>query len=160
MMREHGLELDLGNIAWAPVNNFQTVELFDRFNGVPTLGVLAVSSKSYLFWRVMDHDIASVWLYVPLTNRERNTLLKNGDEALNGVLFNRRKEHYATVGLAYENRLFFEREFLMNPGMDSDAAYGAIIDHSLQSLRMMLDHDLPPGRREKAERAQRELEAA
>ncbi|MEU8171229.1 hypothetical protein AB0B97_32480, partial [Micromonospora sp. NPDC049004] len=58
----------LGNLAWAPVTSVEKVEIFDRYNGVPTLGVFRTGGQAHLFWRVLGYigDI-SLWLYVPLS---------------------------------------------------------------------------------------------
>lgn len=41
----------VGNLAWAPLPAFEEVEVLDRFNGVPTLGVFGKPGDKILFWR-------------------------------------------------------------------------------------------------------------
>lgn len=159
-MTDESLKLDLGNIAWAPVNSFITMEPLDRFNGVPTLGVLETKVGSYVFWRVLDHGVASAWLYVNISRRQRSALVKRGDDALDGVLFQLKSDSYATLGLAYDNRLFFEREMRLTAGLSPQDTYQMVVNYALEALQLALEHDLPPGRREKMIAARRELESA
>jgi hypothetical protein len=41
----------MGDLAWAPTLEIENVDVLDRFNGVPTLGVFATSGERELFWR-------------------------------------------------------------------------------------------------------------
>lgn len=157
-MKTRGLELDLGNLAWAPVNDFTSVEVLDRFNGIPTLGVFSSGSSSYLFWRTMHVGRASVWLYVSLTEDER-VLLMSGKGDLNGILFQRTSPCYSTVGAAHDTRLVFEREIQLAVGQDSDQTWRAVIDHAVSSLGLALEHGLPPARRDKMLEVKRELQS-
>lgn len=157
-MESCGLEVDLGNVAWAPVNDFGSLDSLDRFNGVPTLGTFNTNGSWYLFWRAFHVGNASLWLYQPVTERERKELLSGGD--LDGVLFKRRKDCFATVGAAYKNRLIFEREIAISAGLDGEATWRAVMEHARTSLDMALQHDLPHSRRQKVMEIKRELQNA
>jgi hypothetical protein len=57
----------IGNLAWAPSPAFEEVEVLDRFNGVPTLGVFGKPGERILFWRALGYvpaDEISAWIYV------------------------------------------------------------------------------------------------
>src|ERR1700683_1686384 len=57
---------DLGlTLAWAPVPAVEQVEVLDRFNGVPTLGIFSADGERTLFWRTLGYVSAkiSIWLY-------------------------------------------------------------------------------------------------
>ncbi len=43
----------LGNPAWAPMRAIENVEVLDRFNGVPTLGLFSAEGERALFWRAL-----------------------------------------------------------------------------------------------------------
>jgi hypothetical protein len=107
----------IGNIAWAPLPAFEEVEAFDRFNGVPTLGVFGNPGDRTLFWRawgyVPKHDM-SIWLYVPLTEPEERRLESaEPTELLQGLIFDCPAARRITVGLANDYRLTFEFEWVM-----------------------------------------------
>lgn len=155
-MKTCGIDVDLGNLAWAPVNNFEAVELLDRFNGIPTLGVFKSDGTWHLFWRVLSLNVASLWLYVPLTTAEHDALLA-GDEGLTGVLFDRPQDCYVTIGAAHKNRLIFEREFHLKANMSQQDTWQSALDHARASLELALEHGLPPQRRAKVIEARRVL---
>lgn len=104
----------IGNLAWAPLPAFDQVEVLDRFNGVPTLGVFGGPDDKILFWRVAGYvpqpNERSVWLYVPLEPEDEERLDSAGpDDLLNGLVFNSDVPRWATIGVAQDNRLV--REF-------------------------------------------------
>jgi hypothetical protein len=39
----------LGNLAWAPVPAIESVEVLDRFNGVPTFGLFSTGGERQVF---------------------------------------------------------------------------------------------------------------
>jgi hypothetical protein len=102
----------VGNLAWAPLPDFEEVEVLDRFNGVPTLGVVGKPGHRTLFWRALGYvpprDI-SVWLYVSLTPADV-AHLDNADpsELLDGLIFESREWRHVTIGIAKEYRLFVD----------------------------------------------------
>lgn len=155
--RDRGLELDVGNLAWAPVNDFTSVEMLDRFNGVPTLAVITTPTEGeHLVWRVIAVGESSAWLYVALTPKLRRRLEKHAPD-LNEVLFRLRNESYATVGIAHGNRLVFEREFHLPPGLTEDETADAVVEFVSKSLDIALRHELPRSRKLLIKRAKREL---
>ena len=105
----------IGNLAWAPLPAFEEVEVVDRFNGVPTLGVFGGPGGRTLFWRVSGYvpqpDEYSVWLYVRLdpVDEEHLDSAAPGD-LLDGLVFNSGQPRWATVGVAHDNRLRYEFE--------------------------------------------------
>jgi hypothetical protein len=102
----------LGNLAWAPLPAFEEVEVLDRFNGVPTLGVFGKPGEKILFWRVLGYvppDGLSVWLYVPLGPADEERLSgAEPSQLLQGVVFDSEEWRHATVGVAKDYRLFVE----------------------------------------------------
>jgi hypothetical protein len=104
-----------GNLAWAPLPAFEEVEVLDRFNGVPTLGVFGGSGERTLFWRVSGYvpqpDEYSVWLYVRLAPEDEQHLDSVApDDLLDGLVFNSGQPRWVTVGVAHDNRLRYEFE--------------------------------------------------
>jgi hypothetical protein len=103
----------VGNLAWAPLPAFEEVEVLDRFNGVPTLGVFGSPGDKTLFWRVSGYvpqsGEFSVWLYVPLEPGEEERVdSAEPDDLLTGLIFNAEAPRWATVGMAQDNRLRYE----------------------------------------------------
>lgn len=140
-----------GNLAWAPAPGIENVDVFDRFNGVPTLGLFSVGGKRNLFWRALGYvpRRVSIWIYLPLTEAdERHLSSTDPSDLLAGLTFHSLTERYATVGIALEYRLVFEREW----HLPADASPDRLIDEMLEFLREALDiamqQELPPARRE------------
>ena len=105
-----------GNLAWAPLPAFEEVEVLDRFNGVPTLGVFGGPGERTLFWRMSGYvpqpDEYSVWLYIRLDPRDEEHLYSAApDDLLDGLVFNSGQPRWATVGVAHDNRLQYEFEW-------------------------------------------------
>ena len=104
----------LGNLAWAPVPAIESVEVLDRFNGVPTFGLFSVGGERQLFWRISGYvpQSMSIWLYLPLTASDENRLATaEPSEFLAGLVFQASEPRYATIGVATDYRLVFEREW-------------------------------------------------
>jgi hypothetical protein len=156
----------LGNLAWAPVPAIENVEVLDRFNGVPTFGLFTTGGERQLFWRVTGYvpRSMSIWLYVPLTAEDENGLAHTEpSDLLSGLVFGSPGRRYATVGIARDYRLIFEREWQI----PEDAAQRTLLADMLVFLRdalaIALSEDLPPARREivyTASEAVRELATA
>jgi len=148
---------ELGNLAWAPLPTVELVEIFDRFNGVPTLGVVRAEGTACLFWRVLsDDEHVSAWMYVPLTAADEEHLRADDDsDFLDGIVFESKEARYVTAGLAYDNRLIFEREWLLLGGLAPDDVAGTYVDFIADTLRIALEQDppLPPTRRQVVQRA-------
>lgn len=155
----------LGNLAWAPYAETDRVEILDRFNGVPTLGVLRTRDGNHLFWRVAGYvSQFSLWLYVPLDEADYARLQEcDGTTLLDGLVLQSPKQRYLTLGLAESNRLMFEREWVL-PGMaDEHQLMSELLPFLLEALTLSLEQDLPAGRREivtRASRVVRELAGA
>src|ERR1700722_5557144 len=104
----------LGNLAWAPVPAIENVEILDRFNGVPIFGLFTAAGARQLFWRALGYvpRSSSIWLYVPLNAAEEGALSSaDASDLLTGTVFQSPTARYATVGVARDYRLVFEREW-------------------------------------------------
>jgi hypothetical protein len=145
-----------GNLAWAPLTALEEVEIFDRYNGVPTLGVVRTTKgDAHLFWRVIGYtgDI-SLWLYVPLSPGDELAL--EGDEGpslLDGIVFGSPLARFVTVGVSDLHRLVFEREWNIPPNSGREDIVGKLVDFVGESLQIALDEGLPPTRRERVAKA-------
>jgi hypothetical protein len=147
---------ELGNLAWAPLSSVDEVEIFDRFNGVPTLGIARSTRETYLFWRAAFYlDDISLWLYVPLTVEDQRLVDENDFEPLSGIVFGAHAARYTTVGVADRNRLVFEREWWLPAGLTPEQVCAALVDFSHEALTVALAQDppLPASRRDVVQRA-------
>ncbi|MGC4803587.1 hypothetical protein [Micromonospora sp. DT233] len=135
---EIGPTPELGNLAWAPLPTVEAVEIIDRYNGVPTLGVVRAEGEPCLFWRVLsDDEHVSVWLYVPLSSEDQGHLAADDDtEFLDTIVVGSRSSRYTTMGVAYDNRLVFEREWWLPAGLTADAAALACLGQASRALLM------------------------
>ena len=149
----------VGNLAWAPFAETERVEILDRFNGVPTLGVLKIRDTNHLFWRVVGYVSSfSLWLYVPLDKADCGHLDDcDAGELLNGVILQSARERYVTVGMADGNRLFFEREWLLPAHADEETLTDELYPYLIEALQVARDQDLPASRREIVDRASRAM---
>jgi hypothetical protein len=150
MDRQRSLVPELGNLAWSPVVGVDGIEIFDRFNGVPTLGLVRVGDQSHLFWRAAFHTLPiSVWLYLPVTDEERARLDETTDDAglLDGLMFNAPFARYAAVSVAEDNRIVFEREWSLPVGHGPEATLVDVIDFARESLAIALVQDPMPASR-------------
>ncbi len=141
----------LGNLAWAPVPAIENVEVLDRFNGVPTLGVFSAAGERQLFWRATGYvpRSVSIWLYVPLNTADENLLTcADPSDLLTGIIFESRRPRYVTVGIAKDYRLVFEREWQLPPEADPDRLIHEMLDFLIEALNLALEQELPPARRE------------
>ncbi|MGW1953738.1 hypothetical protein ACWCPI_13445 [Streptomyces sp. NPDC001920] len=148
----------LGNLAWIPHAATERVEILDRFNGVPTLGVLKLPENDHLFWRAVGYvpDRFSVWIYAPIDSDD-SAHLEECDFAhlLDGLVFESQVPRYVTVGVAEDNRLVFEREWLLPAGHSSEDLRLDLLQFLLEALRIAKAQGLPPGRRDVVDRATR-----
>jgi hypothetical protein len=141
----------LGNLAWAPVPAIEGVEVLDRFNGVPTFGLLSANGERQLFWRLTGYvpRSYSIWLYVPLTTDDENRLSHaEPSDLLGGLVFGSSVPRYATVGVAKDYRLVFEREWRIPEDTDQQRLLDDVIGFLLDALTIALGEDMPPARRE------------
>ena len=156
----------LGNLAWAPVPAIENVEVLDRFNGVPTFGLFSVAGERQVFWRVTGYvpQSFSIWLYIPLTVGDEDRLAyAEPSDLLGGLAFRSQIPRYATVGVARDYRLVFEREWQIPIGIDARRLLDDVIGFLLDALTIALNEDMPPARRElvyTTSEAIRELAAA
>jgi len=140
----------LGNLAWAPVPAIENVEVLDRFNGVPTFGLFSSGGERQLFWRVTGYvpRSLSIWLYVPLTAADENRLgHAEPSDLLGGLVFRSQVPRYATVGVAQDYRLVFEREWRIPQDTDAQRLLDDVLGFLLDALTIALNGDMPPARR-------------
>jgi hypothetical protein len=155
----------MGNLAWAPAPGIENVDVFDRFNGVPTLGLFSAGGKVNLFWRALGYvpRRMSIWIYLPLTEAdEHHVSCADPSDLLTGLALHSPTERYATVGIALEYRLVFEREWHLPADAGPDRLIDAMLDFLSEALDIAMQQDLPPARRElmrTASEAVRELAA-
>jgi hypothetical protein len=156
----------LGNLAWAPVPAIESVEVLDRFNGVPTFGLFSAGGERQLFWRVTGYvpRSYSIWLYVPLTT-DVETRLAHAEpsDLLGGLVLRSSVPRYATVGVARDYRLVFEREWQVPQDIDAQRLLDDVLGFLLDALTIALNEDMLPARREivyTTSEAIRELAAA
>lgn len=129
----------VGNLAWAPLPAFEEIEVLDRFNGVPTLGIFGNPHDRTLFWRALgyvppSHEI-SLWLYVPIAPEEE-ARLEDADpgDLLTGLVFETDAPRMASVGVAQDNRLVVEFQWMLPTGMSSNEFMGALVANMLKEL--------------------------
>jgi hypothetical protein len=153
----------LGNLAWVPHAAVERVEILDRFNGVPTLGVLKQQDTDHLFWRAVGYvpDRFSIWIYAPIDDEDARHLEECGPtDLLDGLVFDSTRPRYVTVGVAEDNRLFFEREWLLPESHASRSVRLSLLQFLLEALKIAQAQGLPPSRQEvvgRATRAVREM---
>jgi hypothetical protein len=141
----------VGNLAWAPMASVDEVEILDRFNGVPTFGIVRGSAGSHLFWRAVGYvpDHASFWLYVPLGAVDEVRLRESQDEDfLNGIVHQSPVERYVTLAVAWDNRILFEREWLMPAGLNDLEFKRASLRFLTEALQIKIEQGLPASRLE------------
>jgi len=155
----------MGNLAWAPAPGIENVDVLDRFNGVPTLGLYSASGERELFWRALGYvpRRMSIWIYVPLTGGDEQRISEaEPTDLLTGVVFKSPSERYVTVGIALEYRLVFEREWHLPVNASPGQLINEMLEFLGEALDIALQQELPPARRElmrTASEAVRELAA-
>jgi len=155
---------EIGNLAWAPLSNAEEVEIFDRHNGVPTLGVIRTRKEAHLYWRVFGYTgDFSLWLYVPLSAADEAKLEDDeGAGILDGIVFRSPHRRYVTVGVGHLHRLIFEREWVLPASVQQDEISGPLAIFTAEALGMAIKDSLPSSRRqlvEQAKQAVRDLAA-
>jgi hypothetical protein len=142
------------NLGWAPFSNSDSVDILDRHNGVPTLGIVTSSDNKTLFWQCANLGEASIWIYLPLSDADIALLDEDDEGSLEGVVLGLDNARWATMGVAGpDNRLAFEREWYIPPNLTTDNAFDEIIRHAAESLAAALNTDLPPSRRDVVQHA-------
>ncbi|MEU3224527.1 hypothetical protein ABZ695_15375 [Streptomyces sp. NPDC006976] len=148
----------LGNLAWVPHAAVERVEILDRFNGVPTLGVLQQPEADHLFWRAVGYvpERFSIWIYAPIDEADADHLDEcDAADLLEGLVFNSDRARYVTVGLAEDNRLFFEREWLLPAEHTPEDVRLDLLGFLLEALQIAQAQGLPSSRRDVVDRATR-----
>jgi hypothetical protein len=152
---------ETGNLAWAPLANVERIDILDRHNGVPTLGIVWIDGQGHLFWRVLGYvgDL-STWLYVPLTDDDHRHLEDAGaDDVLSGIVFDSPGWRYVAVGIAEGNRLVFEREWQLPEDLGRGSIIPPLVDFMSDALHVALTQEpLPASRRDVVQRASRALD--
>lgn len=146
-----------GNLAWAALPAIDEVDVLDRFNGVPTLGIMTSNGNHILFWRALGYvsDI-SAWVYLPLQLEEVDRLLSDdGADSLEGLIFHSPAERNACIGAARDNRLIFEREWVVPAAKSSAEVLGEVAGFIAEAVAVTLEHELPTTRRESMQRTAR-----
>jgi hypothetical protein len=150
----------VGNLAWAPLPAFEEVEVIDRFNGVPTLGVFGKPGSRVLFWRVLGYVPAydvSMWLYVPLDSAEEYRLESaESSGLLDELIFRSEVDRKVSVGLAVSYRLLFEYEWVLPANSSPDDLVTALLRFSASALKR--ERVGARARRKAARRASKALE--
>jgi hypothetical protein len=96
-----------------------------------------------------SHAPYSVWLYVPLTNDDETRLAHaEPSDLLGGLVFGSSAPRYATVGVARDYRLVFEREWQVPQDIDAQRLLDDVLGFLLDALTIALNEDMPPARRE------------
>ena len=146
-----------GNLAWASLPAIEEVEVLDRFNGVPTLGIMKAGSQRTLFWRVIGYvSDFSAWLYLPLDEAMSHTLdAEDAQDPLVGLVIESSSERNACLGVAAENRLIFEREWVIPKGLARDSFIPEVARFLSEAMGVAMQHELPATRRQAMEGASR-----
>lgn len=125
------------------------VEILDRHNGVPTLGIVTATGQKTLFWQCADLGEASIWIYVPASPEDLQLLDDDEEGSLEGIVLGLETSRWATMGIAGpDNRLVFEREWYVPAGLTPDNAFDEIVRFAKEFLEAALETDLPPSRRD------------
>lgn len=147
----------IGNLAWAPLSSLEEIDVLDRFNGVPTLGLFGTLGQKILFWRALgyvpSHQI-SLWLYAPL-GEEDEIHLENAEpsELLQGLIFNSRTRRTVTVGIAREYRLAFQFDWSLPREAAQNELIRELLSFTASELDDLLRRSITPSRKREARRA-------
>ncbi|MFD0969423.1 hypothetical protein [Plantactinospora endophytica] len=146
---------EVGSLAWAPLSAIDEVEIFDRYNGVPTLGVIKAHGGAHLYWRAFGYTgDFSLWLYVPLSPEDLASVEQDeGAGILDQIVFRSPRRRYVTVGVAHRHRLIFEREWALPPGLEQNQVLEPVASFAIEALTIAAKQSLPASRRELVRRA-------
>jgi hypothetical protein len=136
----------LGNLAWAPMPSFDGVEVFDRFNEVPTFGIIRAGAGTHLFWRAFGYvtDHVSLWLYVPMLQGDEESLADcDGEDLLRGSVYDSPVARYVTLGVAWDNRIIFEREWLLPAGLDDMQFKKQVLRFVVEAMQIKMEQGFP-----------------
>lgn len=145
--------LELGRAAWEPAEAAE-VEVYDRFNGVPTIGFFTAAGQRIFFWQAFGHvtDGISAWVYVPAPptgELDENALPY-------GLVFGSPVARAAVVAVAVSNRLVFWQNWTIEAGLDTPALLHAMAHYLLDAVQAAYSRDLPPETNEAIGRASQE----
>lgn len=156
-MSDEGPVPTLDNLAWVPFGGTDQIEILDSHNGVPSLAIVTVDGKEILCWRAAFYTLDfSLWLYIQLRPGEADAMLDN-DNPLDGIVFGLDERRFSTLGVANElNRLAFEREWHIPPGITPENCYDTIVEYAIEAMEMAMAQEPPLGatRREMVQHAQ------
>jgi hypothetical protein len=141
---------EIGRLAWSPVPDAaERLEVLDRFNGAPTLGVIHSATMPHVFWRVAPYigDV-SVWLYVPAAGTDLDRLdAPDGADPLDGLVFHSRTARYVAVAVAHDNRVLLALPWRLGPDLEPRQVVRGLMRFTAQALRAVLGQGpLPPHR--------------
>lgn len=145
-----------GNLAWAPSSSVEEIEVLDRFNGVPTLGVFGSPGRKVLFWRALGYvpHHFSLWLYSPLADEDEMHLRDaEPSELLQGLIFNSRTRRTVTVGIADEYRLAFHFDWSLPREASPRDLTRELLSFTSSELADLLRRSITPSRKKEARRA-------
>ena len=146
---------EIGNRAWTPVSGAAArVEILDRFNGAPTLGILRADPIPHVFWRVAPYvgDV-SVWLYVPASGVDLARLDgDDGEDPLDGLVFRSPTPRFVAVGVAHDNRVLLALPWRLDPDLEPHQVVRALMRFTAQALRAVLRQGPLPAHKQPAVR--------
>lgn len=146
----------VGNLAWAPLPDFEEVDVLDRFNGVPTLGTFGKSGHKILFWRALGYVPPagmSVWIYVPLSLEDEQHLEEaEPAELLHGLIFESPEWRHVTVGLAKDYRLFVDFDWNLPVKAAADDLVCQMLKFLASSLAELAEQETVGSSRRRAAR--------
>lgn len=152
---------EVGNLAWAPLPAFEEVEVLDRFNGVPTLGVFGAPGDRALFWRALGYvplDEISIWIYVPLSAADEAHLDDaDSSDLLNGIVFRSSAPRAARVGVAHDYRLVLEYPWQLPADLPAENLTKELIRFLASAITGSLDQALAPHRKRAARKASKAI---
>jgi hypothetical protein len=141
---------EIGNLAWAPVSTtVARIEILDRFNGAPTLGIVHATPITHAFWRVAPYvgDV-SVWLYVPADGVDLARFDgSGGDDPLDGLVFGSRVARLVAIGVAHDNRVLLALPWRLAADLEPHQVVRALMRFTAQALRAMLRQGPLPAHR-------------
>jgi hypothetical protein len=137
----------IGSLAWTPVSDgLDRLEVLDRFNGAPTLGVIHTGGLPHVFWRVAPYigDV-SVWLYVPASGPDLAGL--DAADPLDGLVFRSRAPRYVGVAVAHDNRVLLALPWRLAADLEPRQVVRGLMRFTAQALRAMLRQGPLPAHR-------------
>lgn len=144
---------EVGHLAWAPSDSAVRVDILDRFNGAPTLGILR-ADPTHVFWRVAPYvgDV-SVWLYIPAAGPDLARFAEDdGGDPLEGLVFRSPAARLVAVGVAQDNRVLLALPWRLGPDLEPHHVVRALMRFTAQALGAVLRQGPLPAHRRPAVR--------